>query len=67
MERYSESFIAEMTQFVHSVREDVPVAVSGADGRIPVVMGLAAWKSYEENRPVRLVEIDPAGPMSPQT
>ena len=58
MERYSESFIAEMTQFVRSVREDIPVAVSGADGRIPVVMGLATWKSYKENRPVRLEEFD---------
>jgi hypothetical protein len=28
--------------------------VTGIDGRIPVVMGLAAWKSYRENLPVKL-------------
>jgi len=32
----------------------------GIDGRIPVVMGYAARKSYEENRPVRLGEVDTA-------
>jgi myo-inositol 2-dehydrogenase/D-chiro-inositol 1-dehydrogenase len=32
-------------------------SVTGIDGRIPVVMGLAAWKSYRENRPVKLSEI----------
>jgi myo-inositol 2-dehydrogenase/D-chiro-inositol 1-dehydrogenase len=37
--------------------EDKPVPVNGKDGRIPVVMGLAARKSYDENRPVRLDEI----------
>jgi hypothetical protein len=34
--------------------------VTGIDGRIPVVMGLAARKSYDERRPVRLAEIEPA-------
>jgi myo-inositol 2-dehydrogenase/D-chiro-inositol 1-dehydrogenase len=32
--------------------------VTGSDGRIPVVMGLAAKKSYQENRPVKLWEIE---------
>ena len=31
--------------------------VTGIDGRIPVVMGMAAKKSYLEHRPVRLSEI----------
>ena len=31
--------------------------VSGLDGRIPVVMALAARKSYDEHRPVRLDEL----------
>jgi hypothetical protein len=34
--------------------------VSGRDGRIPVVMGLAARKSYDERRPVKLSEISGA-------
>jgi hypothetical protein len=31
--------------------------VTGIDGRIPVVMGLAARKSHDERRAVRLEEI----------
>ena len=56
LERYTESFVAEMRAFVASIRDDSPPPVSGIDGRIPVVMGLAARKSYEENRPVSLRE-----------
>lgn len=58
LERYTESYVAEMQAFVSSIRDDSPPSVSGIDGRIPVVMGLAAKKSYEENRPVRLGEIE---------
>jgi myo-inositol 2-dehydrogenase/D-chiro-inositol 1-dehydrogenase len=58
MERYVESYRAEMQAFITAVVEDRPVPVTGLDGRIPVVMGMAARKSYEENRPVRLDEID---------
>ena len=57
MERYTESYVAELQQFVDCVLHDKPVPVTGQDGRIPVVMGLAARKSYEENRSVRLDEI----------
>ncbi|MGC8877984.1 MAG: inositol 2-dehydrogenase [Anaerolineae bacterium] len=57
MERYTEAFIAEMREFVRCILEDRPPAVTGIDGRIPVVMGLAAWKSYREKRPVKLSEI----------
>jgi len=32
--------------------------VTGTDGRIPVVMGYAARRSYAENRPVKLAEVD---------
>jgi myo-inositol 2-dehydrogenase/D-chiro-inositol 1-dehydrogenase len=57
MERYTESFATEVRSFVQSVVEDKPTAVTGMDGRIPVVMGLAARKSYDERRPVKLSEI----------
>jgi myo-inositol 2-dehydrogenase/D-chiro-inositol 1-dehydrogenase len=59
MERYTDSYIAEMKAFVECVQKDQPLPVTGVDGRIPVVMGYAARKSYEENRPVRLSEIAP--------
>lgn len=57
LERYSESFVAEMKAFVHSIREDVEPPVGGVDGRIPVLIGMAAKKSYLEHRPVKLSEI----------
>src|SRR5215208_2715325 len=37
LERYMESFIAEMKEFVQSILENSPTAVTGIDGRIPVV------------------------------
>ncbi|MCX6632587.1 MAG: inositol 2-dehydrogenase [Candidatus Solibacter sp.] len=58
MDRYTESFASELRSFVAAVREDQPTAVTGIDGRIPVVMGLAARKSYDEQRPVRLEEVN---------
>jgi len=57
MERYIESYIAEMKEFIHCLLTDKKPAVSGIDGRIPVVMGKAARRSYDENRPVKLSEI----------
>ena len=54
MERYQESFAAELSAFVQAVVEDSPTPVTGMDGRIPVAMALAARKSYDERRPVRL-------------
>ncbi|GAB4539346.1 MAG: inositol 2-dehydrogenase [Anaerolineae bacterium] len=58
IERYMDAFIAEMKGFIASIQEDKTPLVTGIDGRVPVVMGLAAWKSYQENRPVRLSEIN---------
>lgn len=57
MDRYTESFANELRSFVAAVREGRATAVTGMDGRIPVVMGLAARKSFDEHRPVRLDEI----------
>ena len=57
MERYTESYVNELQQFVNAVIEDTPVPVTGEDGRIPVVMAEAARRSNDENRPVRLDEI----------
>jgi len=57
IERYTDAYIAEMKEFISCILEDKPPSVTGIDGRIPVVMGLAAWKSYRENRPVKLSEI----------
>ncbi len=58
IERYTESFVSEMAAFVDAVLYDTPTPITGRDGRAPVVMALAAQKSLNENRPVRLSEIE---------
>ncbi len=60
MDRYTESFVSELSEFVAAVTSGAPVPVTGRDGRAPVVMALAARKSYEEHRPVKLSEVDSA-------
>jgi myo-inositol 2-dehydrogenase/D-chiro-inositol 1-dehydrogenase len=57
VERYTDSYIAEMQAFIECIQQDKTPPVTGIDGRIPVVMGYAARKSYKENRPVKLSEI----------
>ncbi|GAB4374885.1 MAG: inositol 2-dehydrogenase [Spirochaetales bacterium] len=57
LERYTESYVAEIQTFIDCIRKDLPPPVTGMDGRIPVVMGKAARLSYEEKRPVKLSEI----------
>ena len=57
LERYTESYLAELQAFLQAVVEDGDVPVGGQDGRIPVVMGLAAGRSLRERRPVRLDEV----------
>jgi myo-inositol 2-dehydrogenase/D-chiro-inositol 1-dehydrogenase len=61
VERYTESYIAEMAAFVECIQQDWKTPVTGWDGRVPVVIGYAAKRSLDENRPVRLSEIDEAG------
>lgn len=60
IERYTDSYVAEMKAFMECIQQDKTPPVTGIDGRVPVVMGYAAKKSYEENRPVKLSEIDEA-------
>jgi len=64
MERYSESFLTEMRQFVQCVIQDKPVPVTGRAARAALLMALAARKSYDENRPVALDEVDVPTPQT---
>jgi len=57
VERYKPAFLSELQAFFTCIQEDTLPAVTGADGRAPVVIGFAALKSLRENRPVRLSEI----------
>ncbi len=58
MDRYAPCYVEEVRQFVECVRDDKPVPVTGEDGRAAVVLGYAAWKSYHENRPVKIGEFN---------
>ena len=58
LERYQASYLAEMKEFVAAIQEDTPPRVGGIDGRASIVMALAARKSYDEHRVVRLSEFD---------
>ncbi len=57
MERYAPCYVEEVRQFVECVRDDLPTPTTGEDGRKAVVLGYAAWKSFHENRPVKIKEI----------
>jgi len=59
LERYAQSFVTELRSFIDAVRGGIAPPVTGADGRAPVVIGLAARRSLREGRVVRLSEIDP--------
>ena len=58
LERYMDSFIAELNDFVQSIQKNTTPPVVGVDGRIPVLIGLAAKKSYLEHRPIKLSEVE---------
>lgn len=58
MDRYTDSFIDSMAAFCDMVLHDGPNLCTGFDGRAPVVMAIAAKKSFEEGRPVKLSEVD---------
>jgi len=57
IERYTQSYVTEIEAFVDAVLHDKPVPVTGYDGRMALVLGLAAKKSLAEHRPVHLSEI----------
>ena len=58
LERYKDSFISELREFFDAIINDTDTPVTGMDGLKPVLIGMAAKKSYEENRPVRIEEIE---------
>ncbi|TNG91612.1 inositol 2-dehydrogenase [Pasteurellaceae bacterium USgator11] len=57
LERYMQSFADEISCFVDSVVNDKPTVVNGDDGLQPVLIALAAKKSMEEGRPVKISEV----------
>ena len=58
LERYMQSFATEVKGFIHAIENDTDTLVGVEDGLKPVLMGIAAKKSMEEHRPVKLSEIE---------
>jgi myo-inositol 2-dehydrogenase / D-chiro-inositol 1-dehydrogenase len=58
LERYVPSYLREWAAFVEAVRTDLPPPVTTADARAPLVIGLAAWRSLRERRPVAVAEVE---------
>jgi myo-inositol 2-dehydrogenase/D-chiro-inositol 1-dehydrogenase len=57
LERYMQSFAEEMKQFVDAVINGKQIPVTCKDALYPVLIALAARKSVDENRPVKIEEI----------
>jgi myo-inositol 2-dehydrogenase/D-chiro-inositol 1-dehydrogenase len=54
IQRYAEGYIAEVRQFLQCIQDDQPVTPTAYDSRSAVLLGLAAWESFRQNRPVNL-------------
>ena len=57
LERYDASYNQEIREFIDALVSGSAMPVDGEDGLISIAMGLAAKKSLEENRPVKMTEI----------
>ena len=58
LERYVPSYVREWQAFAAALKAGESPPVTIADARAPLVIGLAAWRSLREGRPVRIEEVD---------
>jgi myo-inositol 2-dehydrogenase/D-chiro-inositol 1-dehydrogenase len=56
IERFEQAYVNEMREFVSAIHESRSPAVTGHDGRVPLVMAAAARRALAERREVRLDE-----------
>jgi myo-inositol 2-dehydrogenase/D-chiro-inositol 1-dehydrogenase len=52
LERYQQSFVAELEAFFACIRNDDDPLVGGRDGLMSLLIGLAATRSLQEKRPI---------------
>lgn len=57
LERYMAAYAKEVKCFIEAIVSDTDTPLGVMDGLEPVLMGLAAKKSMEEHRPVKISEI----------
>jgi myo-inositol 2-dehydrogenase/D-chiro-inositol 1-dehydrogenase len=58
LDRYVPSYLQEWEAFVRAVQSGAVPPVTTRDARAPLVIGLAAWRSLREGRPVRVEEVE---------
>ena len=58
LERYMAAYAKEVKCFIDAIEADTDTPLGVMDGLEPVLMGLAAKKSLEEHRPVKISEIE---------
>lgn len=56
LERYKDAYISELREFFEAIKNNTQPPVVGIDGLKPVLIALAAKKSLEEGRPVKVEE-----------
>ena len=57
LERYMDAYGKEITAFIDAIEKGKDTPLNVYDGLKPVLMGLAAKKSSQEHRPVKISEI----------
>jgi len=57
LERYNASYNQEIREFIDALISGGEMPVDGKDGLLSIAIGLAAKKSVDENRPVKIEEI----------
>jgi myo-inositol 2-dehydrogenase / D-chiro-inositol 1-dehydrogenase len=57
IDRYTTAYVDQWNSFVSALRNGTPTEVNGADGRAPLILGLAALRSVAERRTVLTSEI----------
>jgi myo-inositol 2-dehydrogenase/D-chiro-inositol 1-dehydrogenase len=57
VEMFQDAYVRELADFTDAVRNNTRPAVTGDDARAALRVALAAMKSHEEHRPVRLEEL----------
>lgn len=57
LERYDASYNQEIREFIDALVSGGKMPVDGVDGLLSIAIGLAAKKSIQENRPVKVTEV----------
>ena len=57
LQRYMDSYAEELRSFIDCLQNNKEPSPNGEDGLRNVIIAIAAQKSYDENRPVKISEI----------